>query len=152
MLILTVIPVLIDSVVRPQNNSALECPCCLDYSRLCCNSPFNLLCFKIWVSHSTMKCGKCLMRCEILIVILLLSWKTFYVKPFITDYRPHSVWPGWTNVKKNNQTGDGMKQVVGIKMQIWWIRTSTASSCCGSDLCSVTLAELQNVRRWPWEM
>lgn len=62
MLILTVIRVLIDSVVRPQNNSALECPCCLDYLRLCCNSPFNLLCFKIGESHSAMKCGKCLMR------------------------------------------------------------------------------------------
>lgn len=56
MLILTVIRVLIDSVVRPQNNSALECPCCLDYLRLCCNSPFNLLCFKIG------ECGKCLMK------------------------------------------------------------------------------------------
>lgn len=61
------------------------------------------------------------------------------------------------HVKENNQTGDGMKQVVGMETWIWGIRTSTASSfplfwlSCDSDLCSVTLAELQNVRNWPGE-
>lgn len=55
MLILTVIRVLIDSVVRPQNNSALQCPCCLDYFRLCCNSSL-ICCFKIGELHSAMKC------------------------------------------------------------------------------------------------
>lgn len=61
-LISCVIRVLIDSVVRPQNNSALQCPSSLDYLRLCCNSPFNLHCSEIGESHSAMKCRKRLMR------------------------------------------------------------------------------------------
>ncbi len=134
MLILTVIRVLIDSVVRPQNNSALECPCCLDYLRLCCNSPFNLLCFKIGESHSAMKCGKCLMRCgnpDRHSAALMENFLCEVIISFIRDYpcaavETHSV-PPCLSVPQ----------------------TSRKQSDCGWNEAKT---EISHIRSWTWSV